>query len=78
MICLILFKCDEHASRFIIYLFSNFFFILEESWLEWQAIFVIQIRRKEIALFFNDRSIENANRPAVRTVKIRQNSAIVR
>lgn len=51
MIFLILFKCDEHASRFIIYFYS-FFFILEKSCLGWQAIFVIQIKKKPNCVYF--------------------------
>lgn len=51
----------------LLFIFIPFFFILEKSCLGWQAIFVIQIKRKQIAFIFNGRSKEKANRPVVRT-----------
>lgn len=51
----------------LLFIFIPFFFILEKSCLGWQTIFVIQIKRKQIAFFVNSRSKENANRPVVRT-----------
>lgn len=51
----------------LLFIFIPFFFILEKSCLGWQAIFVIQIKRKQIAFIFNGRSKEKANRAVVQT-----------
>lgn len=55
---------NMHLGLLFLFLF---FFILEKSCLGWQAIFVIQIKRKQIAFIFNGRSKEKANRAVVQT-----------